>query len=45
MVVGVRYQDPVGAGDGDVVRVFQLAEFGAKGSKLANKRAIGLEYL
>jgi hypothetical protein len=45
MIVGVRDQHAVGAGDCDVMRVLQLPKLGAKGAKLAHERAVGLEHL
>ena len=45
VVVGVRDDDPVGAANGDVVRMFELTGSVSQTAKLADKGAIRLEDL
>lgn len=45
MVVAVGNDDPVRVGHRDVVRVFQLSDFIAVRSKLADERSVRLEHL
>ena len=45
MIVGIRHQDSVSVGDGDVVGVVQLADPTPVAAKLADECTVGLEHL